>query len=70
MAEDRNKGIRVEPAFRWITNPQGQRDYHILLEYEHPKYTSRKVDRWEDPSKVLGMEQYHSLMKHRPSQEF
>jgi hypothetical protein len=61
IAEDRNKGISVEPAFRWITNSQGQRDYHILLEYK---------DHWEDPSKILGMEQYHSLMRQRQSREF
>lgn len=61
MAEDRNKGIWVMPAFRWITNPQGVRDYHILLEYK---------DHWEDPSKILGMERYHALMRQRPSQEF
>ena len=61
IAEDRQKRIKVEPAFRWITNLQGVRDYHILLEYK---------DHWEDPSKILGMEQYHRLMNARPSQEF
>lgn len=61
LAEDRNKGIKVEPAFRWITNEQGVRDYHVLLQYP---------DRWEDPSKILGMEQYHALMRRQASREF
>ena len=61
MAEDRNKGISVEPAFRWITNSHGERDYHILLEYK---------DHWEDPSKILGMEQYHAVMRQRASREY
>lgn len=61
IAEDRQKGIEVLPSFRWITNSQGQRDYHILLEYK---------DHWEDPSKILGMEKYHALMAQRRSREF
>ena len=46
IAEYRLAGIPAKPVFRWVRNPNGSTDYHILVE------TARG---FEDPSKVLGM---------------
>ena len=41
----------ARPVFRFMVNPQtGQKDFHILI--------ARGKD-WEDPSRKLGMEQFH-----------
>lgn len=39
-------GKAAEPVFRWVLNPQGHRDFHILVQTDAG---------FEDPSKVLGM---------------
>lgn len=47
----------ARPVFRFAKNPQtGQKDFHILVQ------RNRKVNGsyFEDPSRVLGMEQYHA----------
>jgi hypothetical protein len=46
IAEYHNMNIPAEPVFRWITRPDGFKDYHILV---------RGPNGYEDPSKILGM---------------
>lgn len=46
IADYRIKRIPCKPQFRWYTNPNGTKDYHILVQTAHG---------YEDPSKVLGM---------------
>lgn len=52
VAERREAGEHVKPVFRFAKNPQtGTKDFHILEWYGGKKF--------EDPSRKLGMEQYH-----------
>lgn len=46
VAERIRQGQEAKPVFRWVTNPSGDRDYHILVQTPMG---------FEDPSKVLGM---------------
>ncbi len=51
VAELRESGVKCRPAFRFALNPQtGQKDFHILTQIG---------SKFEDPSRKLGMEQYH-----------
>jgi hypothetical protein len=51
VAELRQAGEAAKPVFRFATNPQtGQKDFHILVQ---------RGRSFEDPSRKLGMEQYH-----------
>jgi hypothetical protein len=51
VAELREQGINAQPVFRFQKNPQtGQKDFHILV---------RVGKVFEDPSRKLGMDQYH-----------
>ena len=51
IAELRHAGHHARPVFRFSPNTQsGGRDFHILVQ---------RGKSFEDPSKVLGMEQYH-----------
>lgn len=45
-AELRHAGLAAKPVFRWVKNPDGYRDFHILVQTEGG---------FEDPSKELGM---------------
>lgn len=47
VAQLQLKGVRCEPVFRWVERPNGNTDYHILVQMPGGKF--------EDPSKVLGM---------------
>lgn len=47
IAEQSLLGIHSEPVFRWVENDDGSIDYHILCQLAG--------DKFEDPSKVLGM---------------
>jgi hypothetical protein len=50
-AELRMAGGSAKPVFRFMQNPQtGRRDFHILVQ---------RGKNFEDPSRRLGMEQYH-----------
>lgn len=52
IAELRHAGQDARPVFRFAPNPQsGGRDFHILVQ---------RGKSFEDPSKTLGMEQYHA----------
>jgi len=52
VAELREAGEAATPVFRFARNPQtGQRDFHILV---------GRPGGVEDPSRKLGMEQYHA----------
>lgn len=51
IAEYRRKGIEATPVFRWVTNPQGDRDFHILVQ---------TLKGYEDPSRKLGMNAYNA----------
>lgn len=52
VAELREAGEKCRPVFRFMFNPQsGQKDFHILV--QHGKT-------FEDPSRKLGMDQYHA----------
>jgi len=54
VAELRMAKQQATPVFRFMTNPRtGQKDFHILVQ-------RGKVV--EDPSRVLGMDQYHAMM--------
>lgn len=46
LAELRMRGLSARPVHRWVRRTDGAKDYHILV--QHP-------DKWEDPSKILGM---------------
>ncbi len=46
IAEYLIRGIRCVPVFRWTERLDGTPDYHILVQVGN---------KWEDPSKVLGM---------------
>lgn len=46
VAELRLSGIECKPVYRWVTRPNGVRDFHILVQ---------TGDTFEDPSKTLGM---------------
>ena len=51
IAELRHAGQDARPVFRFAPNPQrGGRDFHILVQ---------RGKSFEDPSKTLGMEEYH-----------
>jgi len=51
IAELRLAGKDARPVFRFAPNPQsGGRDFHILVQ---------RGKNFEDPSKTLGMEEYH-----------
>lgn len=51
VAELREAGKKARPVFRFMVNPQtGQKDFHILVMVGKNR---------EDPSRVLGMDQYH-----------
>jgi hypothetical protein len=51
VAELRLGGKVARPVFRFQQNPQsGQRDFHILVQ---------RGAEFEDPSRILGMEEYH-----------
>ena len=51
VAEYREAKITAQPVFRFAKNPQtGQKDFHILV---------RRGRVFEDPSRKLGMIQYH-----------
>lgn len=52
IAELREGGTDARPVFRFAVNPQtGRKDFHILVQVGN---------RYEDPSRKLGMEQYHA----------
>lgn len=52
VAELREGNQKAQPVFRFAKNPQtGQKDFHILV--------WRGGKNFEDPSRKLGMEQYH-----------
>jgi len=54
VAELRHAGEKAKPVFRFMTNPQtGHKDFHILVQRDRGKG-------FEDPSRKLGMEQYHA----------
>jgi len=54
VAELREQGETCRPVFRFLQNPQtGHRDFHILVQ---------RGDVFEDPSRKLGMEEYHRRM--------
>lgn len=48
IAELREQGIQADPVFRFVTQPNGVRNFHILV---------RMGNVFEDPSKKLGMNQ-------------
>lgn len=53
VAELRLAGKDAQPVFRFQVNPQTkQKDFHILV---------RRGTAFEDPSRELGMEQYHKM---------
>lgn len=49
IAEYMLKGIACAPVFRWVRQPDGRKDFHILVMLPDGN--------WEDPSKTLGMNQ-------------
>lgn len=52
VAELREAGENARPVFRFAMNPQtGRKDFHILVQVGNS---------YEDPSRKLGMEQYHA----------
>jgi hypothetical protein len=52
VAELRNQGQQARPVFRFANNPQtGTKDFHILVQ---------QGKAFDDPSKKLGMVQYHA----------
>lgn len=52
VAEQREAGKAARPVFRFAMNPStGRKDFHILVQMGHS---------YEDPSRRLGMEQYHA----------
>jgi hypothetical protein len=52
VAEKREAGYAARPVFRFAMNPQtGRKDFHILVQ---------EGNRYEDPSRRLGMAQYHA----------
>jgi hypothetical protein len=52
VAQEREAGRVSLPVFRFMPNPQsGQKDFHILVQ---------QGATFHDPSRVLGMEQYHA----------
>ena len=55
VAERRFAGKAAEPVFRWIQNPDGSKDYHILVGIGRGQF--------EDPSKILGMNQYNTTLR-------
>lgn len=51
VAEKRVEGKPARPVFRFASNPQtGHKDFHILVQ---------EGRHFEDPSRKLGMEEYH-----------
>lgn len=54
IAELRIHGEKAKPVFRFARNPQTrQKDFHILVQRSKGKVP------FEDPSRLLGMDQYH-----------
>lgn len=48
IAQMRQAGLVADPVFRWVREPDGTVNYHILVQTPHG---------FEDPSKRLGMTQ-------------
>ncbi len=48
IAEYMMQGIECSPCFRWVRRPDGQKDFHILVQ---------TAKGFEDPSKECGMDQ-------------
>ncbi len=59
VAQLRMKGHDAKPCFRFQPRPDGGLDYHILVQVGN---------KFEDPSKVLGMEQYEASRNKRRTQ--
>lgn len=61
IAQLRERGIAASPEFRFLRNPQsGRTEYHILANRDTKSgiFGRRKMGR-EDPSRVLGMDEYY-----------
>lgn len=51
IAEYRIAGVQANPVFRWVKNPNGNTDFHILVQTQNG---------FEDPSKRLGMGEHEN----------
>jgi hypothetical protein len=57
IAQLRQRGQQAKPVFRFMVNSQtGQKDFHILVQRPKSVYCPTG---WEDPSRKMGMEEYH-----------